>query len=138
MNQETRRIDHFSELDGNLSFSGLAVRHWTGIDHSYLDGKGYKAHTYRNGVQTLLGDIRLDIWMQAAEQLIAQSEEQNLLEALISWAATCPWLHSKSEQKEYALELHMARIFDDPTWAGYQEFNNHYRPILQEEDPHEN
>ena len=47
----------------------------------------------------------------------------------MKWAAaSCPWLRSSRETELYALELHSSRIFDNPRWVAYEEFNGKYRP----------
>ena len=38
------------------------------------------------------------------------------------------WLTNKPEVEIEALELHACRIFDNPLWVGYVEFNEKYRP----------
>ena len=58
-------------------------------------------------------------------------------EALKRWSKKCcAWLHSKAKVKEYALELHSARIFENPSWAGYEQFWRDYAPCLAKEGEH--
>ena len=40
----------------------------------------------------------------------------------------CAWLRTLAEIEQEALELHAARIFDNPAWDGYIDFNKQYRP----------
>lgn len=51
--------------------------------------------------------------------------QKNLLE----WEQEHDYCHSSRKEMEMtALELHMARIFDDPLWVDYIPFNRKYRP----------
>lgn len=48
----------------------------------------------------------------------------------------CKWITDKHDIEREALELHAARIFDDPCWRGYVEFNEKYRPeVLEQTEP---
>lgn len=99
----------------------------------YVSGTGRdKKFIYRSGCMTDIGDILEADWFALARYIIERDGEQVLYEGLVEYAKTCAWLHSKVEREEYALQLHMSRIFDEVEWVGYQEFNNKHRPwILQ-------
>ena len=58
-----------------------------------------------------------------------RSGEEELLTALTEWVTeSCPWLHSSRDIERLALEYHSNRIFDNPAWVAYLEFNKKYRP----------
>ena len=99
----------------------------------YVSGTGRdKKFIYRSGCMTDIGDILEADWFALARYIIERDGEQVLYEGLVEYAKTCAWLHSKVEREEYALQLHMSRMFDEVEWVGYQEFNNKHRPwILQ-------
>ena len=59
---------------------------------------------------------------------IEKANEQALYAQLLKWVKECcPFQHTKEEIETYALELHTSRIFDNPQWAAYEEFNRKYR-----------
>lgn len=125
------RIDSASALDpASISFSNLRWRYGTGVDTS--TGKGiYKKHSYRFGVMTKLGDIEIKVWIQLMEQLIERSGEQWLQDALFQWEKEHNYAKaSAAKLRESALELHSARIFDDPEWVCYIPFNQRFRPTV--------
>lgn len=128
------RIDSASRLDpASISFSNLRWRYGTGVDTS--TGKGiYKKHSYRCGVMTKLGDIEIKVWIQLMEQLIEKSGEQWLQDALFQWEKEHNYAKSSAaELKEKVLELHSARIFDNPEWVCYIPFNKRFRPDVLEQ-----
>lgn len=112
-----------------LTFSQLRVHYKTGRSF-VISGTGRdRKYGYRRGCQTDIGDIEESRWQELMRQLIHQSGEDALQAALLSWTNLfCPWLHTKKEREQYALELHAARIFDDPAWVSCEEFNCSYRP----------
>ncbi|MCC8026640.1 MAG: hypothetical protein LIP16_15240 [Clostridium sp.] len=128
------RIDSVSGVDpASINFSNLRWKYGTGVDTS--TGKGiYKKHSYRNGVMTELGDIELKVWFQLMEQLIEKSGEQWLQNALLQWEKEHNYAKaSAAKLQESALELHSARIFDDPEWVCYIPFNKRFRPDVLEQ-----
>lgn len=129
-----KSIDSVSGLDpASISFSNLCWRYGTGVDTS--TGKGiYKKHSYRHGVMTKLGDIELKVWIQLMEQLIEKSGEQWLQDALLQWEKEHNYAKSSAAKlRETALELHSARIFDNPEWIYYIPFNRQFRPDVLEQ-----
>ena len=86
---------------------------------------------------TDIGDIEESEWKGLMLDLIQRSNEMDIYEALKRWSKECcAWLHSKAEVEEYALELHSARIFENPSWAGYEQFCRDYAPCLAKEGEH--
>lgn len=127
------RIDSVFGLDpASISFSNLRWKYGTGVDTS--TGKGYyKKVSYRTGVMTELGDIEIRVWVQLMEQLIEKNGEQWLLDALLQWEKEHNYTKASAARlRESALELHSARIFDDPEWVSYIPFNKRFRPDVLE------
>ena len=112
----------------DLSFEDLHFRYATGVAIKSVGDKGSKASGYRHGVMTSLGDLEIPLWESLIRDLIHRSGEDDLLSALTNWAENTPWLRSRREVELYALELHSSRIFDNPKWVAYEEFNKKYRP----------
>ena len=96
------------------------IRTGTGRDKKYCPW---------SGVETALGEIEQKTWCQIAEALIDRKEESSLLKCLVEWKTEHNYLHaSKEEIRKEALQMHVARLFDNPLWADYVPFNRKYRP----------
>ena len=64
-------------------------------------------------------------------RLISRLGETELQEQLQQWVKeNCAWVHTVEQVEQHSLELHAARVFDDPTWISYTDFNRRYRPDL--------
>lgn len=131
----TTTIDKIEQLaDVELSFEKLSKKY--GTFRSYSDGTdrlGRKKYRSRVGVQTDCGDIEVTLWRELVRTLIEQHNERKLFNHLKVWfIKNHQWLTDKQEIETDTLELHACRIFDDPCWHGYVEFNEKYRPeVLQ-------
>lgn len=69
------------------------------------------------------------MWFEAMLQLIERSGEQELFEQLLDWVTEhIPYLHTKKERHNEAVILMSYRMFDEPKWVDYVEFNRKYRP----------
>ena len=103
----------------NITFQDIRVRYHTGrsVLLSERDRYGNKVYQYRCGVMTDIGDLEKKVWTAYAEELVRRYGEETLFARLLYW------LKNDQERREYALELHMSRIFDCPEWEGYSEFN---------------
>lgn len=89
------------------------------------------AATYSSwsGVKTRIGEIGESVWYQAAEELIREKGEQELLGYLTQWCSERNFLkESAGEIRKKALQLHVDRIFDHPRWVDFVPFNRRYRP----------
>ena len=125
---ETVLVEGRSYQVNELSFSDLQFRYATRRAIKRASDTGNKATGYRQGVMTRIGDLELSEWEILIKDLIKRSGEEKLLMSLIEWASdSCPWLRGMSEIYLYALELHSSRIFDNPNWIAYREFNQKYR-----------
>lgn len=134
-NDPARTVDRVEQLgDADLSFEKLSDRFRTFAE--CMIGKdifGRKIRKSRTGVQTDLGDIELSLWCRLVHRLIDEHNEQELFRHLEMWVSQkCLWIHDRQGIEAYALELHASRIFDDPLWADYVDFNECYRPEILE------
>ena len=111
-----------------ITFDRLVSMYGTGRSVT-ISGSGRDRKTrYRAGHMTAIGDIEENAWASLVEALIEREGEQELFKSLLAYVTdSCHWLHSTKERHEYALQLHCRRLFDNPQWAGYTEFNEKYR-----------
>lgn len=114
----------------SLSFED--IRWQNGVFRCNSTGAGRdKQRTYWHGVKTKLGEIEEKDWCRLAEALIEYSGETQLLKYLIQWCTEHNYTRdSAAELRKEALQLHAARIFDNPQWVGYLPFNKRYRPAV--------
>lgn len=113
----------------NLTFAQLRLRYYTGRSYVILGSGRDRKCGYRQGCMTEIGDIEIFQWRELIRYLIERDGELHLQQNLLGWVKEkCPWIHTKQEWEDYALELHAARIFDCKDWVDYVEFNKLYRP----------
>ena len=130
---ESQRIRDLREIDlSTLEFEDLRWQY--GVFQSISTGSGrHKVYSSWIGVKTNIGEIEESVWCQAAEQLIQQKGEQEILDALVQWGMEHNYLKEpvRAVRKE-ALHHHVNRLFDNPRWVDFVPFNRRYRPeVLQ-------
>ena len=129
LNMERPRIRDLREIDfSKLEFQDLRWQY--GVFQSTSTGSGReKRHGSWIGVKTGLGEIEVKVWCQAAEKLIQQKGEQELLGYLTQWCSERNILKESADRiRKRALQLHVDRIFDNPRWVDFVPFNRRYRP----------
>ncbi len=129
LNMERQRIRDLREIDfSKLEFEDLRWQY--GVFQSTSTGSGReKRHGSWIGVKTRLGEIEVKVWCQAAEKLIREKGEQELLGYLIQWCSELNFLKESADRiRKRALQLHVDRIFDNPRWVDFVPFNRRYRP----------
>ena len=126
---ESRRIRDLREIDfSKLEFEDLRWKYGTFQSVSTGSGRDKKYSSWF-GVKTRIGEIEESVWYQAAEKLIQQKGEQELLGYLTQWCSERNVLkESAGEIRKKALQLHVDRIFDHPRWVDFVPFNRRYRP----------
>lgn len=126
---ESQRIRDLREIDfSKLEFEDLRWKYGTFQSVSIGSGRDKKYSSW-SGVKTRIGEIEESIWYQAAEKLIQEKGEQELLGYLTQWCSernTCK--ESVGRIRKRALQLHVDRIFDHPRWVDFVHFNRRYRP----------
>ena len=116
----------------------LRVMYYTGRSESHGTGRD-KVTTYRSCIQTELGDIELSQWQALMRDIIRRNGELELLAHLTEWELeTTPWVHTKKEAEQRALEAFAERWFDDPSSRSYEAFNRRYRPELLTQNQSDN
>lgn len=84
---------------------------------------------YRHLVRCVLGDIEESEWHELVQKVIQKTGEQRLFENLLSYERDHNYVRrTKAELQQYVMKLHCGRIFDDPLWVNFLEFNRKYRP----------
>lgn len=127
-----RLLTHYrqflTEINSRIKIYTHIHAHFSTGQSILLSGSGRdKKYGYRNGIQTDLGDIRNDVWLDLVRELIVRSHEEDLFDKLLEWEKEHTyWLKTKAELEHYTLELYAARIFDNPKWVDYEAFAKHY------------
>lgn len=129
VNAKNEMVD--SGVRRDVTFADLRCHCQTGRGY-VVSGEGRnRVYGYRIGVLCDLGDIEVSEWCQMVRDLIEQAGEQDLYQHLLEYVKEhYLWLKSKRERENTALELHVARIFDNQEWVGFVEFNQKYRPEI--------
>ena len=130
MSWDTVSVEPGSKEATDITAEDLRVMYYTGRStlHGYARDK---ISTYRSGIQTKLGDIEQSQWQALMRDIIRRNGELELLEMLTEWELEhTPWVHTREEAEQRALESFATRSFDDPKWYGYEAFNQKYRPEL--------
>lgn len=130
-----------------LTYEDVNFKNGTGSDVStYKVGSDGRKHRdkfiYRLGVQTNVGDIREDAWLQLTERMIYREYEGWLLDSLDEWYSEHGWqVHIKTYQNnrdkkadihKSALHAVISRLYDNEGWVDYIPFNKKYRPSALE------
>ena len=119
------------KLPENVTYDDIRLMYHTGKFIRDYGSQDKKAGKYRIGVMTKLGDIEEKDWIRYAEELVRRNSEEDLFKQLKSWyRQTTPWLRDEKDLHRYTLECFVARIFDNPNWVDYEEFNRRHRPEL--------
>jgi len=128
-------IDSLDVFDiSSLSYADVAYQYGTGrsiVRESKMEGNRRRdIAAYRCGVQTAIGDIRVDVWLKLAEAVIAWAGEWKLLQQIYNYiSGVAPTSYrNKAERWRTALQHHLYRFHDNPEWVGYIPFNRKYRP----------
>ena len=126
---ESRRIRDLRGIDfSKLEFEDLRWKYGTFQSVSAGSGRDKKYSSW-SGVKTRIGEIEKSVWYQAAERLIREKGEHELLGYLTKWCSERNVLkESAGEIRKKALQLHVDRIFDNPRWVDFVPFNHRYRP----------
>ncbi len=133
-NFRVRRIDSIHEIDlDTVTTEDLIWQYGTGIAVTQGEGR-YKTHSYRNGVQTDIGDLELSVWVAAAEYVVKRDcleEEATHLQTFAS--RHCKWLRKNShEERIAALQNCMRSLYRNPEWVSFVPYNQEYHPEVLE------
>lgn len=92
--------------------------------HSYKDKNDKKISYSISQVITSSGVYEKDKWIILVNKKIEEKGEAHIFNMLVDYALKeCAWISEVEEAKRYALNLYSSRIWEDPVWVGYEEFN---------------
>lgn len=98
--------------------------------HSYKDKNDKKIVDSISQVITPSGTYLKDKWINLVNNSIKEKGEAHIFDMLIDYAfRECAWINEKEEAERYALNLYSCRIWEDPVWVGYEEFNRDLRKL---------
>ncbi len=126
-------INSINSLDiPNLTYEDIRWHYGTGIAGSTGYGM-HKKSTYRHGVGTNMGDIRLDIWEQVAYEVIKAHDDlyhfESLKEFLMEHSYEGEYTTNRGTKKlhQESLKLCVSQIYNDPMWVSFLAYNQKYR-----------
>lgn len=129
-------IDKLEQLDlQQLSMGDLRWMYCTGKGLTTGSGRD-KKHSYRRGIQTLIGDIELSVWIKAAEYIVERDGLQEELERLLPFVTAINGsLYAGQLLHAYHLDLCLSGIYHNPTWVDFVPYNERYHPELLDSTP---
>lgn len=119
---KTGKLVDEDEESKKAEFEKLKVHYNTGRDESYKNLAGDKVHKYRHGMMTDIGDIVIDNWIKMANELIDKYNERDIYEELLKYSP----FKNKKDCVINALEMHMARMFENTEWVSYEKFKTSF------------
>lgn len=131
------RIDNLEQLKlAHLKPEDLAWIYATGQGQTTGSGRN-KQHSYRQGVQTPVGDIELSVWIKAAEYIVERDGLQEELEHLQPYAIDYGSGSTFSRQLTHGKHLSMclSAIYRNPAWVSFVPYNRQYHPELLNTTP---
>ena len=124
---QSRRIDAIENLDlDNLKIEDLRCSYMTGQSYLKKTVGRSKEYGYRTGVMTPIGDVLESVWHEAVECIIKRDGEWRLQLRLREW-------YRGSFDEKYdrgALTNHVSRLYRNPDWVDYQEFQRQNADLL--------
>lgn len=126
-------VDSITQIDLNtVTVEDMLWMYGTFQPFSTGSGRD-KKHFSRSGVQTPIGDIKLSLWNEVMEYIAIREEEVWLVDALTKLYTERNYSKVKpAELRQEALESYSRRIFDEPQWVYFLEFNRRFRPEVLE------
>lgn len=131
------RIDSLEQLKlAHLKPEDLTWIYSTGQGQTTGSGRN-KQHSYRQGIQTPVGDIKLSVWIKAAEYIVERDGLQEELEHLRPYAINYGSGSILSRQVSHASLLNMclSALYRNPAWVSFVPYNRQYHPELLNTTP---
>lgn len=92
--------------------------------HRYKTKDDKKVVESEATIITKSGTCSKDKWIMLVNKNIEEKGEAYIFNMLVEYALKeCAWITEVEEAKRYALNLYSSRIWEDPVWVGYDEFN---------------
>lgn len=125
------RINSLTDID--LKTATAEDLRWKYGTYSYESkGKGRdKVTTSRSGIQTPIGDIRIDVWVEAAKAVIHRDGLDEELEHMTGYYVKDETpAFTKKELELRALDAVLSGLYKNPAWFGFIEYNEKYHTEL--------
>ncbi|WP_434794409.1 hypothetical protein TPDSL_13880 [Terrisporobacter petrolearius] len=104
-----------------MNLNKLYEKHST---HRYKTKDDKKIVESISEVITPEGICSKDKWIILVNKSIEEKGEAHIFNMLVDYALKeCAWITETEDAKRYALNLYSCRIWEDPVWVGYDEFN---------------
>ena len=134
---KARQIDQVEQLDlPRLKAEDLRWLYATGRDQIIGSGRN-RQHSYRQGVQTPVGDMELSVWIKVAEYIVERDGLREELERLRPYMINYGGGSIFSKQLSHArhLDMCLSAIYRDPAWVSFVRYNQQYHPELLRATP---
>lgn len=112
----------------NMKLGGFALKDLSYMysTHSFhrtiVDGK--RKDIMNTTIVTPSGEISEKKWIELIEKQAKEKLELDILDKLKSYALNeLAWIHADKEAYEHALNMYSIRMWENPKWVGYEEFN---------------
>lgn len=127
----SKQIESLSQIDLN-SVTAEELKWTCGSFRAISKGQGrYKTSSSRNGVYTPIGDIQIDVWVEAVKAVIHRDGLDGELKHLTAFYLDSPVpAFSKEELKIRAMDAVLSGLYKDPAWSGFIKYNGKYHPEL--------
>lgn len=125
------RINRLADIDLKTA-TAEDLRWQYGTHSSESKGKGRdKVTTNRSGVQTPIGDIQIDVWVEAVKAVIHRDGLDEELEHMTGYYLKdkTPAIFQKNLEIR-ALDAVLSGLYKDPAWFGFIEYNEKYHTEL--------
>lgn len=126
------QINTLREIDlSTVTVDDLRFLRYSFSAHS--TGRGYwKKVTVRNGIETRIGDIEIDVWLQAVEAVSRRDgfyeELQRMAE--FSYKNNEVPAFTRKELYFFAVDGTLDEIYKDPVWVWFIDYNRQFHPDL--------
>ena len=131
------QIDRVDQLDLlHLKAEDLYWLYATGRSQTTGSGRN-RQRSYRQGLQTPVGNIELSVWITAAKYIIERDVLQEELERLRSYTINYGGGSAFSKQLSHAkhLDMCLSAIYRNPAWVSFVCYNRQYHPELLHTTP---
>lgn len=131
----TDKIDRIEDLNLNtISREDLIEQYGTGVSIPHGAGRA-KTYTYRSGVQTKAGDLKLSVWTAAAQYVVQRDGLEAEIEHLREFFTQFGYRVGRTQEEKVReiLSSCISGLYQNPQWVGYVPYNQKYHPEVLKE-----